>query len=113
MVAQWLECWLSTLETVSFVGRGSSVVGVLALNIRDCVSFVGRGSSVVGALALNIRDCVSLVVRGSSVVGAPLQNLGKFVYPTSTEETLKAIGLSMWCLYQGREIQDLTQGVNV
>ena len=78
MVVQWLERWLSTLETVSLVGHGSSVVGALALNIRDyllwdmvvqwlerwlstiaTVSLVGHGSSVVGALALNIRDCVS------------------------------------------------------
>ena len=30
-----------------------------------------------------MTECVSLVGRGgSSVVGAPLQNLGKFVYPT-------------------------------
>ena len=40
--------------------------------------------------ALNIRDRVSLVKYGSSVVEAPLQNLGKFVYPT--DETLKAVG---------------------
>ena len=33
-------------------------------------------------LALNIRDCVSLMGRCSSVVGGPLQNSGKFVYPT-------------------------------
>ena len=58
MVARWLERWLSTVETVSLVGRGSSVVGALALNIRDCIS-CGGGSSVVGALALNIRDCIS------------------------------------------------------
>ena len=33
-------------------------------------------------LAINISYCVSLVGCGSSVVGTPLQNLGKFVYPT-------------------------------
>ena len=30
----------------------------LALNIRDCVSFVGRGSSVVGAPLRNFREFV-------------------------------------------------------
>ena len=52
------------------------------LSTLETVSLVGRGSSVVGALALNIRDFVSLVGRGSSVVGAPFRSLVKFIYPT-------------------------------
>ena len=34
---------------------------------------------------------LSLVGRGSSVVGAMLQNLGKFVYPTSTRPITKKL----------------------
>ena len=52
-------------------------------------------------LALNIRDCISRFVGcGSSVGLAPLQNLGKFVYPTLPVSHYEPLLPSIWRLCQ-------------
>ena len=83
------------------------IIFLYFIEIAHTDDFPSTGTLLVWCknLTLNIRVCFSLMGRGSSMVGAPLQNLGKFVYPSLPVsfgcETKPSVP-TIWCLCQGK-----------